>query len=288
MSSATRDAPPIAPSLEDRAPAHQTLTDAAAERRAPLRTFATAPAFALQFLTIVPPIVRRAPRAVDLGAADAFFPSVGLLLGLGLAGADLALAGVAAPLVRDVLLVVLLAAATGVLHLDGVVDTADGLFAPGGPERRLAIMRDPRAGTFGVVAVVLLLLLKVAALGALTPELRTAGLVLAPGLGRWAIVVATWRFPYARKEGLGRGFKDGIRPAHVGVAGASVLLAAGWLGGGLGVALVAGVSLGVLGVGSIMSARLGGLTGDTYGALCELTEVGVWLACGLRLGMTAA
>ena len=247
----------------------------------------SAPAFAVQFLTVVPPIVRRAPRPADLGASDAFFPFVGLLLGLGLAGADRALGSLAQPLVRDVLLVVLLAAATGALHLDGVVDTFDGLFAPGGSARRLEIMRDPRAGTFGVVAVVLLLSLKIAVLGALVPELRTAGLIVAPCLGRWAIVMATWQFPYARKEGLGRGFKDGIRPLHVAVAGVSALLVTGWLAGGFGVAVFAGVTLSVLALGSVISARLGGLTGDTYGALCELTEVTVWLAFGLRFGLVA-
>jgi adenosylcobinamide-GDP ribazoletransferase len=288
MSSVSPDAPPAGRSVVPRAHPHQNLADAAAERRAPLRTLATAPAFALQFLTIVPPLVRRAPRPADLGASDAFFPVVGLLLGQGLAGADWVLGGLVTPLVRDILLVVLLAAATGALHLDGFVDTFDGLFVPGGSARRLEIMRDPRAGTFGVVAVVLLLGLKIAALGALLPELRTAGLILAPCLGRWAIVTATWRFPYARKEGLGRGFKDGIRPLHVTVAGASAALVAGWLAGPFGIALFAGASLGVLALGSVMSARLGGLTGDTYGALCELTEVMVWLACGLRFGLVAA
>ena len=287
MSSATPDALPTARSLEDRAHSNHNGADGGAERGASLRTLVTAPVFALQFLTIVPPLVRRTPRAADLGASDAFFPAVGLLLGFGLAGTDLALAGVLAPMVRDVLLVVFLAAATGALHLDGFVDTFDGLFAPGGPARRLEIMRDPRAGTFGVVAVVMLLLLEVAALGALVPEYRTAALILAPCLGRWAIVMATWLFPYARKEGLGRGFKDGIRAPYALVAGATALIAAGWLGGGFGLGVFAGVSIGVLAIGNLVSARLGGLTGDTYGALCELTEAGVWLAFGLRFGLAA-
>ena len=287
MPSAIPDASPVAPSLEDRAPAHQIPPDSGAERGGALPTLATAPLFALQFLTVVPPLIGRPPRSADLGAADAFFPAVGLLLGLGLAGADLALSSFLAPTVRDVLLVILLAAATGALHLDGFVDTFDGLFAPGGPARRLEIMRDPRAGTFGVVAVVLLLLLDVAALGALAPERRTAGLILAPCLGRWSIVLVTWAFPYARKEGLGRGFKDGIRLPYALIAGATALLAAGWLAGGLGLVVFAGVSLGVLALGSLASARLGGLTGDTYGALCQLTEVSVWLVFGLRVGLAA-
>nr|MBA2449218.1 adenosylcobinamide-GDP ribazoletransferase [Chloroflexota bacterium] len=120
-----------------------------------------APLFALQFLTIVPPIVRRAPRSASLGSAETFFPAVGLLLGLGLLATDVLLRPLIARPVRDVVLVILLAVMTGALHLDGLIDTFDGVFGGRDPQTRLALMRDPRAGAFGVVAVVCLLLLKV-------------------------------------------------------------------------------------------------------------------------------
>ena len=159
------------------------------------------------------------------------------MLGGALLLADTALSVVVSPAVRDVLLVAMLAALTGGLHLDGLVDTFDGLFAKGDRERRLEVMRDPRAGAFGVVAVVLVLALKLAALGSLSPTIRPAALLLGPCLGRWAIVVATSTFAYARPEGAGRAFKEAVRPIHTIVAAAIVLVAAylagGWSGAGL-------------------------------------------------------
>lgn len=264
----------------------ETLTPASG--RGHLGALLTAPAFALQFLTVAPPIVRRVPRLPELGAAEAFFPATGMVLGLCLVGADLLLAQVVAPIVRDMLLVALLAAMTGALHLDGVVDTFDGLFASGGPEARLAIMRDPRAGTFGVVGVVALLGLKVAAVGALLPELRMPALILAPCLGRWAIVQSTWLFRYARPQGLGRAFKDAVRPAHAIAAGVSAILLAALLLGWPGIAIFGIASACALGVGVFAAGRLNGLSGDTYGAVCEWTEVVVLLICGSRMLAHAA
>lgn len=249
-----------------------------------VRTWVTAPVLAIQFLTVLPPLVRRAPCAQELGRSETFFPLVGLLLGGLLAGTDLLVAGVVQPLVRDVLLVALLAALTGALHLDGVIDTFDGLFGGYDRERRLAIMRDPRAGSFGVVAVVLILALKVAALSSLPDSLRMSALLLAPCLGRWSIVLSTGAFPYARSEGMGLAFKHSVLPRHVAGAGLWAL-GAGWLllGPG-GLAVWVGATLGALLAGRWIAARLGGLTGDSYGALCELTEAAVLVGLGLRIG----
>ena len=245
-----------------------------------LRTLPAGCLFALQFLSVAPPALRRQPTTAELGAAEAFFPAVGLLLGLGLVGLDWLLGWQLQPSVRDVLLVAALAVATGALHLDGVVDTFDGIVGPGDAEARLQALRDPRAGAFGVVGVVCVLLLKVAALGALPDRLRPAALILGPCLGRWAIVQATWTFPYARRDGLGRAFKDGMRGGHVLVAAATAAGAAVWLLGPAGLALATLVTAAVWVLGRLMVARLGGLTGDTYGGLCELAEAATWLAVG--------
>ncbi len=243
-----------------------------------------APFFALQFLTVMPPLVRRAPRTADLGRCEAFFPLVGLLLGASLAVVDQALTPFVASLVRDVALVAVLAVLTGALHLDGVVDTFDGLFTGATPERRLEVMRDPRAGSYGVVAVVLLVALKVAALGSLPPALRAPALIVAPCLGRWGIVLATGAFAYARPEGMGRDFKASVRPTHVIVAGAIALGAAGTMGGASGLFVWTGGSLVVLLAGQWIAGRLGGLSGDVYGAICEITEAGVLVAFGVQAG----
>jgi adenosylcobinamide-GDP ribazoletransferase len=243
-----------------------------------------APCYALQFLTVAPTLVRRAPRPDDLGRSEAFFPLVGLLLGTVLVVVDLLLTPVAAPIVRNVVLVALAAVLTGALHLDGVVDTFDGLFAGATPEGRLAIMRDPRAGSYGVVAVVLLLALKLAALASLPPPLRFPGLVVAPCLGRWGIVLATGVFAYARPAGMGRDFKESIRWQHVAVAGVVALGSAGVLAGAFGLLVWTAVSAAVLLAGVWIARRLGGLSGDSYGALCEIAETGVLVAFGLTVG----
>ena len=95
---------------------------------------------------------------------------------------------------------------TGALHLDGFLDSCDGLFGGHTPEARLRIIRDERAGAFAVIGGILLLLLKYAALAGNPDPL--AALVVAPVLGRWGMAVAVVCFPYGRAEGLGRAMKD--------------------------------------------------------------------------------
>ena len=284
MSSTTPETPPAARTREVRATPNATTTGACAESGLSLRTFLTAPLVALQFLTVLPPVVRRAPTVADLGTADAFFPAVGLLLGLGLAGADLALSGLVASTVRDVLLVALLAGATGALHLDGFVDTFDGLFAPGDPARRLEIMRDPRAGSFGVAALTLVLLLKWSAMSVLVPPLRLPGLLLAPTLARYAMVVTAAAFPYARPEGLGAGYHRAARGLPLVVAGATAATASTLLFGVAGLALMAVATGLALTIGWWALRRIGGVTGDVYGAVCELTEAVMLLALSAAHG----
>jgi adenosylcobinamide-GDP ribazoletransferase len=261
--------------------------EAAAAQRLPvverISAWLRGPLTAVQFLTILPITASRTTRPHELGPAEACFPLAGLLIGVVLVGIDRALGGIASETVTNVLLVATVAALTGALHLDGVIDTFDGVFAPGGPARRLEIMRDPRAGAFGVIAVVLLLALKLAALASLPTGMRTVALLLGPCFGRWAIVVVTSVFPYARPQGSGRAFKDAVRPVHAIVAGAVALTAAMLAGGWLGVFLAVLVTGLALGLGRWCSARLGGLSGDTYGAICEFTETTTWLMLGLHL-----
>ncbi len=249
-----------------------------------VQSWLQAPFVAIQFLSVLPPLVRRPLGPSDLGRSESFFPLAGLLLGALLAGTELLLRPVVAQPVRDVLLVALLAALTGALHLDGVIDTFDGIFAHGGPARRLEIMRDPRAGAFGVVGLVLLLALKLAALGSLPPDARLPALLLAPALGRWAIVLVTRQFPYARPEGMGRSFKDAVRWSHVALAGTMAAGLAWAVSGPSGLMVAASVSVLALLLARWLAGRLGGLSGDTYGAICELTEAGVLVALGLQIG----
>src|SRR5581483_7481333 len=161
---------------------------------------------ALEFLTIVR-ARRRMPDLDEVAAAQAWFPAIGLLLGLALLGADRAASRALPPAAIDVLLVVLLAALTGALHLDGLGDAADGLLGGRDRERRLAIMREPHAGSYAIVAIVSVLALKWAGLVALPGNVRFEALLLAPCLARLGMLAATAAFPYARAGGMGVEFK---------------------------------------------------------------------------------
>jgi adenosylcobinamide-GDP ribazoletransferase len=206
-----------------------------------------------------------------------------VLLGVVLALVDVGLRSLGVPsLLNSTLLVVLLLVLTGALHADGLMDTCDAVFGHATPERRLEIMRDPRAGAFGVVGLVCVVALKIASVDALSPWVRPGLLVLAPTLGRWSIVLVATVFPYGRPDGLGAPLKNAATPLVLVLAsllpliGCALLGPLGLLAGGL-----AGVT--ALIVGRWLVSRLPGLTGDCYGAVCELVETVVWLGGALAI-----
>lgn len=231
---------------------------------------------ALQFLTRLPVHSRR----FGMPAALVWFPAVGLILGGLLAVADLGLRWLGVPQLLDsVVLVVLWLLLTGALHADGLADTCDAVLCHATPERRLEIMRDPHVGAFGVVGLVCVLLLKVAAIDGLPPAPRTGSLLLAPILGRWAIVLLATVFPYGRPEGLGAPLKLAATPRALAVASVLPAVACGalWPSGAAlgGLAAVAAWLFGWW-----LLRLLPGLTGDSYGAACEIVEALVLAAAG--------
>lgn len=159
------------------------------------------------------------------------------------------------------------------------MDTADAVFAHATPERRLAIMRDPCVGAFGVAAFVAVLLLKVTAIDGLAPSVRLGALILAPVLGRVAIVQLAVLFPYGRADGLAtplRGAASGRTLALALMVPLVVALASG-------PAAIAALALAIAGAwlfGRWLMTKLPGLTGDCYGAGCELIELLALLAAG--------
>ena len=235
------------------------------------------PLAALEFLTIIRLHRFRPVSAETLARAQVFYPLVGLLLGGILVGADWLL-GYGLPAgPRGVLLLALLALLTCGLHLDGLADTFDGLLGGQERERRLAIMRDPRIGSFGVTALVLTLLLKWSALASLLAADEWRAVLLGPLLGRCAIVALAAAVPYARPDGLGSGFHAAARGLPVVVAAIAALVGALLVGGVPGLALLAATVLTPLLLGWWSQRAIGGATGDLYGAACELTEAAVWL-----------
>src|SRR5574341_1309396 len=228
---------------------------------------------ALQFLTIIPVGRRRSLSAADLASSMAVFPAVGLILGGSLVLLDRIAQGILPLEVRSLLILVFLSAATGAGHLDGFADTVDGIAGGWTRRERLRIMRDSRIGAAGAVALILLLLMKYLCIAGLHGAGRNAGLAVMPCAGRWTMVIMAFMGPYARRKGLGRAFFEHITYRSLGIATAIAGLGAGVLMGVKGLILIAMVCvLSILAV-VFLRHRLGGVTGDTMGALNEMAEL---------------
>jgi len=234
---------------------------------------------AFAFLTRIP--VWSGPlRDEDLGRSVAFFPLVGLVLGLALAGAGAAAGSVLSPAVGAVLLAALLAAVTGGLHLDGLADVFDAVGGGRGDRARmLELMRDSRIGAHGAAALVLLLAAKIAALTQVVERQDLLTLLAFPTVARWAVTPLIVLFPYARAEGLGRAFRGEASGVQVGIATATAVVVIAALGGRFALPAL-GCAVVVLLFGLWLRRRLGGLTGDVYGAAIEIGEVTTLILAG--------
>ncbi len=240
---------------------------------------------ALQFLTTLPVRYRGAPTDEEIGRSLTFYPLIGLVLGLFLAAGAWLLQR-QPPLLVAALLLLAWTALTGALHLDGLADCADAWVGGRGDRvRTLAIMKDPYSGPVGVAAVVIVLLLKFAALTVLCGNRAFLLLTVAPVLGRAAIQGLFLTTPYVRPQGLGAALVAQMRRGEtflvLCLTCALVWLA--WERTGLAALLVAGGGLVLF--RRAMMRRIGGTTGDTAGALVELVEVSVLVACGLIRAM---
>jgi adenosylcobinamide-GDP ribazoletransferase len=234
---------------------------------------------ALRFLTIVPLTWRCEQDGRFFTAALAWFPVIGLLIGGVVAAFISCLTPFFPPSVLAVAAIVLLAAASGCLHLDGLADSGDGLLSARSRERILEIMRDSRSGAMGVIAIVMVLLGKYAALSSLDGSTLIFTLIAMPLAGRCAIVLTMAWLPYARPgEGLGRLFYS--PSTRLTALWALVLLAAvvAWGGWRISCGVLVAVLTTVLFFSLWCRNKIGGATGDTLGAVCELTELMVAVA----------
>jgi adenosylcobinamide-GDP ribazoletransferase len=211
--------------------------------------------------------------ASSLGRAAGWFPLVGLVFGLTLAGIGWVLYAFLPVGIAAALILVIWVALTGMLHLDGFMDSCDGLLPPRKPARRLEIMKDSRVGAFGVVGGVLLLLLKYNALLALPAAQRLPALIVAPTLARGAMTWAMARYPLARSGGMGKLFTEGLGHAQILLATAIMLtVLLGMMAWPMGLALLAATWLITALLARLAMSRIHGLTGDVYGAICEAVE----------------
>lgn len=206
-----------------------------------------------------------------------YFSLVGLLLGLLLSILTLLLDLFLPHLAIAAVLVVALVLLTGGLHLDGLMDSCDGLFGGRTPERRLEIMRDSRVGSFGVLGGTCVLLLKFAFFASLEPHTLLIALLVVLPSSRWAMLLALAIFPPARSSGLGVTFQQTVTLQRL-VLAASIVLCAALVAAHLAGVLVWGTAtLSAIALGSWITRRIGGLTGDTCGAIAEITEVVLFL-----------
>ena len=203
-----------------------------------------------------------------------FFPVVGVIVGVWLISINfLAHQLWDKPLLVSICTLVAWIAITGGFHLDGLMDTCDGIFSGRPRAEMLRIMKDSHVGAFGVIGLICVFLLKIGGLQAMANHEAWRGLLIAPIFGRWGMTYATVVFRYAREEGgLGSAFAEfsdwkyliaaSIFTVCVAVAvfrrEAMILI----------LPLVAFIGL----IAWWLAKQLGGMTGDTYGAVCELTE----------------
>ena len=242
----------------------------------------TALLIALQFLTRVPVRLGGMPAPEQIGRSLLWYPLLGLLIGGLLLGLHLLL-GATPMLLQAALLLAAWVAVTGGLHLDGLADSADAWAGGfGDRERTLAIMQDPRSGPIAVVLLVLVLLLKFAALVTLLDAGAGLLLLLAPWLARGLLPLLFLSTPYVRAGGLGQALAENLPrrqlPWVLAAHGVAILLF-GWAG--LLALLVTGLMFVCL--RWLMLQRLGGTTGDTAGALLELAESAVLVTLALQV-----
>jgi cobalamin 5'-phosphate synthase/cobalamin synthase len=247
---------------------------------------------AIMFLTRIPVAANTAPGAIEVGRSAAWFPLVGAAVG-GVEGliawalyhlSSKAGAGSMNPWAAMVIAILAIGvgvALTGALHLDGLADMADGFGGGWTREDVLRIMRDHAIGSYGAVALIMVLVLKIASLSTLiTRGAAIKYLIVASALGRGTMVLLGFFLPYARlsEDGLGASFQS-LRKIELSSSSALALalsLVGGWRTGVVSLLLAGLVSLGSA---WYCTRRIGGITGDTLGATSEICET-VILAVG--------
>jgi vitamin B12 transporter len=236
---------------------------------------------ALQFLTIIPVRIKKRFGEDELARSAFFFPLVGIILGLALGGVEMAASQVFPVFPVSVILIAVLAALTGGLHLDGLADTADALFSGKGREEKLRIMKSGQIGAMGASALALTLLLKAALISSIPGKIVSATLILFPASSRCGLLLPALIFRYARPEGgTGKPFIGPPSGGRLRTVLAAVILTVLFAAGLL--FLVGLIALGIVfavavSVGKLIASKIGGLTGDALGAInevCEITFIG--------------
>lgn len=232
--------------------------------------------YAFRFLTILPIPWKQDEDLTKVARSMIYFPFVGLIIGLLVSFVELLFRSRFTPLTTSALIVFLWIILTGGLHLDGLSDLADGL---GGKNRedRLRIMKDSRIGAFGAISLIILILLKIIFVRELIILHTTSGLLLplflSPVWSRVMVLLSIRFFKSARKDGMGNFFKsemgkkEWIIPIIISTVGTIYLLSI------YTIFLLVPFCIIMLSIAKSVSRKLDGLTGDCYGAVCEISEL---------------
>ncbi len=240
---------------------------------------------AWRFLTIIPLPGKTGTDTASLARSLPFFPILGLLIGLLMSYCAFLAWHFLPPPCAAVALTFALLAISGGFHLDGLADSADGLFSARPKDKILTIMRDSRIGAMGVISLLMIILLKVTALTVMTPGRAMLAAFLMPLAGRTLMVLSMALVPYIRKQGAASLFYASPSKLRKTALWAGFLLYAGAWYSGQGAALAAAATALVVSLlwTGYCRIKIGGATGDTLGACCELAETAVALALVIKL-----
>lgn len=229
---------------------------------------------ALQFLTILPVRLKGDVPERDLSSSVAWFPAVGLIVGVVLAFLYGALSYLFPLPVVCAFVIALSALITGGLHIDGFIDTVDGIASGADKKRMLEIMREGRPGALGLAAVVLLFLSKYSLLISLPKGTVEVSLIAMSVLSRGSFVAAAVFYPYAREgDGLGKRFIGKVKGGGAIIAAFTILAVLVFIFRLNVFILIPVASAAFLACNHYFMKKLGGLTGDTIGAVGEVMEV---------------
>ncbi|HMA60614.1 MAG TPA: adenosylcobinamide-GDP ribazoletransferase [Halanaerobiales bacterium] len=228
---------------------------------------------ALQFITIIPVKKELDYREKNIAKSMLYYPLIGTIIGLFLVLVNIIGTIFLPDLVRDSLLLIFFVLFTGGIHFDGLADTFDGLFGGSNKKRILEIMGDSSIGVYGILAVVLVLILKLSLLAELPMSVRNLALITAPTISRCAMVWAVYLFPYAKKEGFGKAFKLYLTRNEAWLTAVYTVIVTLALFLFKGIIILVISALGIWLFGTFIVKKIEGLTGDNYGALNELMEV---------------
>lgn len=240
---------------------------------------------AVQFLTIFTVNKEYQAEERSLARSIVYFPVIGFLIGFFLVNADKIMMLVALPQsIANVLLVALSVLITRALHIDGLADTLDGLMGGHDQSSRLSIMKDSRLGTAGALGIFFVLIIKYASLNNLFESEKVAALLTAPVLARWSQTIMIFNSNYGREDGMGKAFVGKLRASGLAACSAIAIGLSAFVvfrmdahSAVLNACLLSGILLLTFLARWYLGRKIGGVTGDTIGAVSELNEVLVLL-----------